>query len=82
MLKATRSVVINGTSKLESGEIVATMHFSINENGNIQSSDNIVNKALYQENKKQIRADMDEFTALCREEEDKYNEEIETNDEE
>lgn len=82
MLKATRSVVINGASKLESGEIVATMHFSINENGNIQSSDNIVNKALYQENKKQIRADMDEFTALCREEEDKYNEEVETNDEE
>lgn len=82
MLKATRSVVINGTSKLESGEVVATMHFSINENGNIQSSDNIVNKVLYQENKKQIRADMDEFTALCREEEDKYNEEVETNDEE
>ena len=74
MLKTTKSVVINGSSRTEVGEIIATMHFSISENGNIQSSDNVANKTLYQANKDAVRADMDEFTALCREEEDKYNE--------
>lgn len=74
MLKTTKSVVINGTSRTEAGEIIATMHFSISENGNIQSSDNIANKELYKANKSLVRTDMDEFTAKCREEEDKYNE--------
>lgn len=74
MLVTTKATTINGTSKLSSGEIIATMHFSISENGNINSSDNIANKTLYQANKALVRSDMDEFTALCREEEDKHNE--------
>ena len=77
MLKTTKSVVINGSSRTASGEVIATMHFSISESGNIQSSENVANKTLYQANKKLVRDDMDEFTAICREEEDKYNEMVE-----
>lgn len=66
MLKTSKSITINGTSKLSTGEIVATMHCTIKENGEIVSSDNIVNKSLYDENKELVRADMDEFTMYCR----------------
>ena len=75
MLNTTKSVVITGSSKSESGEIIATMHFSINEKGDANKSEVIANKELYKANKVQVRKDFDEFTAICREAEDEYNKE-------
>lgn len=75
MLKTTKTVTINGSSILETGELVATMYCAIAEDGNVSSSQNIVNRELYEVNKDSVRKDFDEFTALCRLEEDKEDNE-------
>lgn len=75
MLRTTKTVTINGSSILKTGELVATMYCAIAEDGNVSSSQNIVNRELYEANKDSVRKDFDEFTALCRLEEDKEDNE-------
>lgn len=71
MLKMQKSIALNGSSQLETGEIIATMYHTIDENGTTSSGSNVINTNLYESNKEMVRADIDEFTSACREEEDK-----------
>lgn len=66
MLKTTKTVTINGSSLADDGTVIATMHCSLPTNGAPNSSDNISNTVLYEENIEQVRADIDEFKAYCR----------------
>ena len=70
MLVTTKATTINGTSKLSTGEVIATMQYSIKENGKPVSTSAVANEDLYEQNKDLVRADMDEFTAYCRKIED------------
>ena len=74
MINQTKTIVINASSVLETGEVVATMHASINESGNTSTSTSIVNNELYKANKELVRADIDVFEALYRAEEDAVEE--------
>lgn len=71
MLETTKTITINGTSKSNNNQIIATMYCVFNENGTISSGSNIINQELYEANKEAVRADIDEFTALYRSDEDK-----------
>lgn len=66
MLRTTKTITISGTSVAENGQVIATMHCSLPTNGAPNSSDNISNTVLYEENIEQVRADIDEFKAYCR----------------
>lgn len=70
MLNTTKTTTINGTSTTEDNKIIATMHYSLSENGSVAVNSNITNKDLYEANKEMVRADIDAFTELCRKEED------------
>lgn len=70
MLTITKSVTINGTSKNEDGELLATMYYSRDEKGMISTSTNVQSDSLYELNKTTIRADIDEFNEYCRNNED------------
>lgn len=70
MLETTKTTTINGTSRTNDNEVVATMYYTIGKSGTVSNNMNIVNKELYEANKAAVRADIDNFTALCRTEED------------
>lgn len=70
MLETTKTTTINGTSKSEDNQIIATMYCTFNENGTISSGSNIINQELYEANKEEVRTDIDKFTALYRSNED------------
>lgn len=74
MLTIRKSITINATSKIctEDGmEMpVVSMTASIPEVGNVTSASSILNQELYDTNKIQCRADIDEFTRKVREIED------------
>jgi len=72
MLNTTKSLTINGTSTTEEGEPIASMYCHIEQNGMMSENSSIVNNELYEKNKALVRADMDAFTALCREQEDEF----------
>lgn len=74
MLKTTKTTTLNGNSITEDGTFIASMHCTIDDNGNISTSSNISNKELYEKNKAMVRKDMDDFTALCRNKEDENEE--------
>ncbi len=70
MLQISKSTTIVGTSKTSEGEIIATMHCSISEDGKASYTDNIVEKTLYERHLKTVRTEQDEFRKYCREVED------------
>lgn len=70
MLKTNKTTTINGNSVTADGQHIASMYYSIDGNGNVNSNTNIVNTELYEQNKDTVRADVDEFTTLCRNIED------------
>ena len=72
MLNTTKTLTINGTSTTEEGEPIASMFCTIEANGMTSENSCIINNVLYEKNKDLVRADMDAFTVLCREEEDKF----------
>lgn len=72
MLNTNKTLTINGTSSTAEGETIASMYYHIEKDGMVSENNSIVNNALYEKNKELVRADMDAFTTLCREEEDKF----------
>lgn len=70
MLETTKTTTINGISKTDDNQVVATMYCTIGASGVISNNVNITNKDLYEVNKTAVRADIDEFTTFCRTEED------------
>lgn len=69
MLNMTYQKTINGTSTVNN-ESVAFMSASIQENGAITITKNISNIKLYNENKKEVRADLLAFEQKVNNEED------------
>lgn len=66
MLKAVRSINLNGQSVIEE-QIVRTFYASITSEGNTTSNSSTVNKDLYIKNYAQVKADEDEFESKVRE---------------
>lgn len=74
MLKTTVTKNMTGQSIIDD-KVVATMNATIRNDGthsNINS--NIMNTSLYEANKDEVRADIQEFENLVYAEEDNYNE--------
>lgn len=74
MLKTTVTKNMTGQSIIDN-QVVATMNATIRNDGthsNINS--NIMNTALYEENKEEVRADIQAFEDLVYAEEDNANE--------
>lgn len=72
MLSITKSLSINATSKLETGEMLATMHCTIGANGNFSKNISVNNPDLYDANIDIAHSDEDEFTDYCREQEEMF----------
>lgn len=74
MLTIRKSITINGNSKICTDDgtetIAVAMSASIPELGNVNITSTIVNQELYDSQKLQCRADIDEFTQKVREIED------------
>lgn len=74
MLKTNKSITITGTSEID-GKQVVYMSATISTDGN--SSDNLVknitNKELYNNNKVQVRKDIEDFSQAVYSAEDKMN---------
>lgn len=60
MLKIVKSTAIEGISSTEDGQQIATFYANINENGT-NNTMNVMDQALYDANKKKVRADKREF---------------------
>ncbi len=68
-LTTTQAITLTGQSKI-GDVVVVSMTASIKENNNSNIVSTIVNQELYDANKAQCRADIDDFTAYVREVED------------
>lgn len=71
MLKVTKSITLNGESRMDD-QVVVCMNAMISTDGTGSSSvnTNIVNRELYNANKKQMRQDIAAFDELVYEAED------------
>ena len=75
-LTKKQSITLTGQSNIivdNAPVTVVQMTANIKEDGNSNITTTIVNKDLYEANKKACRADMDEFTVYVREVEDSYS---------
>ena len=73
MLNTSRVLTINGTSTTTEGEPIASMYCHIDQQSGMRSINNsVISETLYDKHKDIVRADIDAFTAFCREEEDKF----------
>ena len=74
MLSTTKSITINGKSKVTHNEtevVAVQLSANISETGNTNINAIIVNQDAYDSNTDTCRADIDEFNALVRAIEDK-----------
>ncbi len=71
MLEVTKNITLNATSKIGE-QIVAYMSASLSTDGTGSSNvnTNIVNRALYNENKAQVRQDIADFDDMVYAQED------------
>ena len=71
MLKVTKSITLNGESRMDD-QVVVYMNAMLSTDGNGSSNVNttIVNRELYNANKKQVRQDIAAFDELVYEAED------------
>ena len=75
MLETRKSVTLNGTSQIKTGENgntipAVTMTANISKDGNSNIITNVINHETYAANKAECRADIDAFTAEVRKLED------------
>ena len=71
MLKVTKSITLNGESRMDDQAVVyMNAMISTDGTGSSNVNTNIVNRALYNANKKQVRQDIAAFDELVYEAED------------
>ena len=65
MLDVTKSITLNGVSKIEN-QVVVYMNATLSTDGNGSNhvNTNIVNRELYNENKFQVRQDIADFDGM------------------